>query len=690
MYVHDHKPPQKTPLRADTPAREIARSADIASPVPAQEESRHGTEVFSNDFSHVRVHDNCRRTIPGRPIPLHMASRPGSGDRIAGDSKSIVANSSASPGGPPSPAPLDPLILQPKLMVGAAGDAHEQEADRLSELAIGMSEPARSAPCGCNAGCSCAPPKQAGSLFPRVQARRVGLGATSMEAPPLVHQVIASPGQPLDSESRSYFEPRFDHDFSKVRIHADAAAGVSASQIQANAYTVGNDIVFGAGRFAPHTLQGQRLLAHELTHVVQQSGVQSTAVQPVLQRDIGFEFQLRENTITTNKGKKFPRKAGKFFHRVPESDKNGLELQAEAGSFMEFETHFFRKWSDLQAQIQSAVDVVTEIKKDPKAFPFNQEKRLRSEKVLDKDEKLEVDVKDSAFVADLQSTEAIALTQYASLLREHERNPTKYVDPVLKDAQDILNAATADGKSVKASAKLDNLLGFLQIIMNYVRRGQGETWDTSDPGVVKATFRLMMRVDFASVFRSALSADERKLFREIVKSDAIPKAVGLAGKDAFFKSGYWGDLGEGKRGLLVGGKVTAVAQDGNVHDCSLKTKTPGVDSSMCGTKMPGTAITVGSWLNSIVSEGKDQLSPPPHGSISMGQFKVHDKGPEKGLAIFEVRGTEPPHNRQQPASGWVSYADEIFRFAAVCRPRPGTGTDLIYDGPNKLDPKNCP
>jgi hypothetical protein len=89
--------------------------------------------------------------------------------------------------------------------------------------------------------------------------------------PPIVHEVLRSPGQPLDSATRGFMEPRFGHDFSGVRIHADARSAQSARAVNAAAYTVGRDVVFGAGRYTPSTESGQRLLAHELVHVVQQS-----------------------------------------------------------------------------------------------------------------------------------------------------------------------------------------------------------------------------------------------------------------------------------------------------------------------------------------------------------------------------------------------------------------------------------
>jgi hypothetical protein len=89
-------------------------------------------------------------------------------------------------------------------------------------------------------------------------------------APPIVHQVLNTPGRPLDGSTRSFMEQRFGHDFSGVRIHTDERAAESAQSVNALAYTVGRDIVFGAGQYAPTLPAGQKLLAHELTHVVQQ------------------------------------------------------------------------------------------------------------------------------------------------------------------------------------------------------------------------------------------------------------------------------------------------------------------------------------------------------------------------------------------------------------------------------------
>jgi Domain of unknown function (DUF4157) len=88
--------------------------------------------------------------------------------------------------------------------------------------------------------------------------------------PPIVHEVLRSPGQALDAGTRAFMEPRFGFDFSGVRVHTDGRAAVSARAVNAVAYTVGRDVVFGEGMYAPGTSEGKRLLAHELTHVVQQ------------------------------------------------------------------------------------------------------------------------------------------------------------------------------------------------------------------------------------------------------------------------------------------------------------------------------------------------------------------------------------------------------------------------------------
>ncbi|MGH9836714.1 MAG: DUF4157 domain-containing protein [Blastocatellia bacterium] len=90
------------------------------------------------------------------------------------------------------------------------------------------------------------------------------------DVPPIVYEALSSAGQPLDAGTQAFFEPRFRHDFSGVRVHTDAKASRSALAMNALAYTVGRNVVFRAGQYAPSSAEGRRLIAHELTHVVQQ------------------------------------------------------------------------------------------------------------------------------------------------------------------------------------------------------------------------------------------------------------------------------------------------------------------------------------------------------------------------------------------------------------------------------------
>jgi len=119
---------------------------------------------------------------------------------------------------------------------------------------------------------SAKPPATAGPP-PLVGQRRAAAGAAgAFQAEPIVHEVLASPGQPLDAATRKFFGARFGHDFADVRVHADAKAAESARSVSAFAYTVGSHVVFAGGQFSPGTHTGQQLLAHELVHVLQQTG----------------------------------------------------------------------------------------------------------------------------------------------------------------------------------------------------------------------------------------------------------------------------------------------------------------------------------------------------------------------------------------------------------------------------------
>jgi hypothetical protein len=169
--------------------------------------------------------------------------------------------------------------IQTKLAINKPGDQYEQEADHISEQVMRKPEPQLQRACPCGGGCPKCQTEQPGREHESLQTKRVQASDTGqIAAPPIVHEVLRSPGQPLDPATRAFMEPRFGHDFSRVRVHSGAAAEQSAQDVNAHAYTVGQNMVFGAGRFAPGTREGRRLIAHELTHVAQQN-VGMTVVQ---------------------------------------------------------------------------------------------------------------------------------------------------------------------------------------------------------------------------------------------------------------------------------------------------------------------------------------------------------------------------------------------------------------------------
>ncbi len=166
--------------------------------------------------------------------------------------------------------PKTPGEIQTKLMLDTPGDTYEREADRIADQVTRMPD----APEGM-------PPGQVQRL---VQTKGDQANeATHTGAPPIVYEALRSPAQLLDPVTRTSMERRFGHDFSKVRIHTDSRAVESAQRLRARAYTVGNDIVFAAGQYHPESAGGRWLLAHELSHVVQQKESAGRA-DPVIRR----------------------------------------------------------------------------------------------------------------------------------------------------------------------------------------------------------------------------------------------------------------------------------------------------------------------------------------------------------------------------------------------------------------------
>lgn len=205
---------------------------------------------------------------------------------------------------------------QAKLTVNAPGDVYEQEADRIAAQVLRMSdEEVQTARVASGIQRMCA--ECATEEEERTSARLTAEEEEPLQAkeepgaiPAVTPETQAAidamrgGGAPLDQETRAFMEPRFGHDFSQVRIHTDARAATVARSLDALAFTVGNDIAFAPGQYQPGSEEGRALLAHELTHTIQQTGG-AARVQRQTPPDLGStgaNLGLPSNTQTTSSG----------------------------------------------------------------------------------------------------------------------------------------------------------------------------------------------------------------------------------------------------------------------------------------------------------------------------------------------------------------------------------------------------
>jgi len=223
-----------------------------------------------SDFASVKTH---------QPPPIHTVPVSPWSTQPSGAGPTIQRKCACGGGCPSCEAETNKI--QTKLAISSPGDASEREADRVADHVMRMPDPVgqtqRSA---------------ASNQAPLLQ-RQTNAGAGSATVASGFTSRLGT-GAPLDAASRSYFEPRFGRDFSSVRVHTDDGAARSAASISARAYTIGNDVVFGAGQWSPATSAGRRLLAHELAHVAQQAGGVGT-----VQRQIAGEEQTTEQVPAT-------------------------------------------------------------------------------------------------------------------------------------------------------------------------------------------------------------------------------------------------------------------------------------------------------------------------------------------------------------------------------------------------------
>lgn len=224
-----------------------------------------------SNYAHARTHRKSPVAVDDEKSRLALQSP--MRDQTESDAASLISENAApanatlnDPGHnfgqiavQPAPEAASATEPQMKLRVSQRGDVHEREADQVADAVMRMPAGELAAP--------------GGDTSSHTATSQIG----AQEAIP------GSDGQPLDAPTRAYMEPRFGHDFGHVRVHTDEQATQAAADYHARAYTVGSDIVFGAQEYAPGTSEGQRLIAHELTHVVQQGS--DTTAAATIQRD---------------------------------------------------------------------------------------------------------------------------------------------------------------------------------------------------------------------------------------------------------------------------------------------------------------------------------------------------------------------------------------------------------------------
>ena len=203
-----------------------------------------------------------------------------------------------------------PQIIQTRLKIGEPNDKYEQEADQMAEAIVnvpdaqsnpGVTSSNQTQTLGIQRQCAqCeghTDPQETEDI--EVHAKLRGDNGPQVNPHSIQGRAdtLSGRGQELSDRVKSYFEPRFGRDFGSVRVHNDSRAAELAQSLNARAFTVGSDVVFGAGEYSPQTREGKRLIAHELTHVLQHSNDRG-----VIRRKIQYELPptpTRVNPIST-------------------------------------------------------------------------------------------------------------------------------------------------------------------------------------------------------------------------------------------------------------------------------------------------------------------------------------------------------------------------------------------------------
>jgi Domain of unknown function (DUF4157) len=495
--------------------------------------------------------------------------------------------------------------VQAKLSLGGAGDAYEQEADRVAAQVVqSIGSP------GAGAG-----PRERAT--PAVMAKSSGGGGGDSDGGGLSAHVergiqgARGGGAAMATEVRDQMERAFGYDFSAVRIHTDGNADAQARAIGARAFAVGSDLFFRASEYQPHSATGLELLAHELTHVVQQAGGAGATVQ----RALGMEFECSNFAVACTreaaKGDVIAR--GDMWKMV-------YELTAAGESVCEF-------------VIEPAANTRKELKKGVKgARDFA--KRLTKKKTTT--------IGDFTVKADGPAMAAIQVTVGAPLDRMPEIMDSFDSDKEKRalgtyQKMEREKVVAPDGTEFQDLPK--ETRGFILLLMDYLRRGwvpkeYRPKHPPKDSGeqFVKAIFEMMARNDFTSIF-STLSGGEK----DRISRQSMSRGVRVM-KQAWVKFIVEHALEPDHRGLetLLGEQM-------------VNHKIKGWDESGAGPER-------GAWLTDLPHQ--DLLTDRGYMGIGkMGDRMDRRKSDGKGAPLIEMRS---PYQSSKDVSQWKKLALEAW------------------------------
>ncbi|MBN3884850.1 MAG: DUF4157 domain-containing protein [Nostoc sp. JL34] len=380
-----------------------------------------------------------------------------------------------------------PQQIMAKLTIGAVGDKYEQEADRVAAQVVQRINASASVRSGEDETVQreemeTKDNKARLMRLPILQRRSSNGGMTA--TPDLEASInrTRGGGRPMENNVRKRMEQGFGADFSKVKIHTDAQSNQLNRSIGARAFTTGRDVFFRQGEYNPGSRKGDELVAHELAHTIQQSGLTDVAsTKEVIQRAVGFEFEITDYEVTNQNGERIPKK-----EVIQQGHKFSLqgEDKGTERSCIEFVTDP-PGYNTEEELTQSMTDMVALAQR-------LQQQQGQGNIPIANGQYL---IQPNNFQAHVQASVGVPLESLSRLyaLMEDTTNDKYYRAPRLRGAR----SAYVAQKTMNNPPSYE-LVGFLTLLSDYLISGGGY----EKRPITKGLFRIMARTDFTTMFSS--------------------------------------------------------------------------------------------------------------------------------------------------------------------------------------------